>query len=39
MKYRVRLSSLTEAEADSAFLQLSQLTSPTRVAFNHQDGP
>jgi plasmid stabilization system protein ParE len=32
MKYRVRLSSVAEAEADSAFLQLSQLTSPTRAS-------
>jgi plasmid stabilization system protein ParE len=32
MKYRVRLSSVAEAEADSAFLQLSQVTSPARAS-------
>ena len=34
MKYRIEISSVAEAEADGAFLNLSQLTSPvTRV--NH----
>jgi plasmid stabilization system protein ParE len=31
MKYRIELSSVAEAEADSAFLQLSQVTSPERA--------
>jgi len=31
MKYRVEISSVAEAEADTAFLRLSQLTSPARV--------
>jgi plasmid stabilization system protein ParE len=32
MKYRVEVSSLAKAEADSAFLQLSQATSPTKAS-------
>jgi plasmid stabilization system protein ParE len=32
MKYRVELSSVAEAEADSAFLQLSQVTFLTRAS-------
>jgi hypothetical protein len=32
MKYRIELSSVAEAEADSACLQLSQVTSPTRAS-------
>lgn len=31
MKYRIEISSVAEAEADNAFLQLSQVTSPTRA--------
>ncbi|MBN3898012.1 MAG: type II toxin-antitoxin system RelE/ParE family toxin [Nostoc sp. NOS(2021)] len=31
MTYRVEISSVAEAEADSAFLQLSQLMSPDRA--------
>lgn len=31
MKYRIEISSVAEAEADSAFLQLSQTTSPTKA--------
>lgn len=32
MKYRIEISSVAEAEADSAFLRLSQVTSPTRAS-------
>ncbi len=32
MKYRIEISSVVEAEADSAFLRLSQITSPTRAS-------
>ncbi|WP_414517935.1 type II toxin-antitoxin system RelE/ParE family toxin [Nostoc sp. PCC 9305] len=32
MKYRIEISSLAEAEADSTFLQLSQLTYPERAS-------
>jgi len=32
MKYRIEISSVAEAEADQAFLQLSQATSPTRAS-------
>ncbi|MEH1905578.1 MAG: hypothetical protein V7L04_30425 [Nostoc sp.] len=32
MKYRIEISSGAEAEADSAFLQLSQVTSPERAS-------
>lgn len=32
MKYRIEISSVAEAEADSAFLQLSQVTSPERAS-------
>lgn len=32
MKYRIEISSVAEAEADSAFLQLSQVTSPTKAS-------
>ncbi len=31
MKYRIEISSVAEAEADSACLQLSQMTSPERA--------
>lgn len=31
MKYRIEISSVAEAEADRAFLRLSQVTSPTRA--------
>lgn len=31
MKYRIEISSVAEAEADSAFLRLSQIVSPTRA--------
>ncbi len=31
MKYRVEISSVAEAEADSAFLHLSQITSPIKA--------
>jgi plasmid stabilization system protein ParE len=31
MKYRLEMSSVAEAEADSAFLRLSQATSPERA--------
>jgi plasmid stabilization system protein ParE len=31
MKYRIEISSVAEAEADSAFLRLSQLTSSTKA--------
>ena len=32
MKYRVEISSVAEAEADTAFLRLSQLTSPAQAS-------
>jgi plasmid stabilization system protein ParE len=32
MKYRVEISSVAEAEADSAFLRISQVTSPERAS-------
>ncbi len=32
MKYRIEISSVAEAEADSAFLRFSQVTSPTRAS-------
>lgn len=32
MKYRIEISSVAEAEADSAFLRLSQATSPTKAS-------
>jgi plasmid stabilization system protein ParE len=32
MEYRVEISSVAEAEADSAFIRLSQLISPTRAS-------
>ncbi|KAM3103602.1 hypothetical protein ACKFKF_00915 [Phormidesmis sp. 146-12] len=32
MKYRIEISSLAEAEADSAFLRLSQVTDPRRAS-------
>ncbi len=32
MKYRIEISSVAEAEADSAFLRLSQTTSPSNAA-------
>jgi plasmid stabilization system protein ParE len=32
MRYRIEISSVAEAEVDSAFLQLSQITSPTRAS-------
>lgn len=32
MKYRIEISSVAEAEADSAFLRLSQVTSPTKAS-------
>ena len=32
MKYRIEISSVAEAEADEAFLRLSQITSPTRAS-------
>jgi plasmid stabilization system protein ParE len=32
MKYRVEISSVAEAEADGAFLSLSQLTSPAKAS-------
>ncbi|MBR8831298.1 MAG: hypothetical protein N5P05_001513 [Chroococcopsis gigantea SAG 12.99] len=31
MKYRIEISSLAEAEADRAFLRLSQVTSPAKA--------
>ncbi len=31
MKYRIKISSVAEAEADKAFLRLSQVASPTKV--------
>jgi hypothetical protein len=31
MNYRVELSSVAEAKADGAYLQLSQVNSPTRA--------
>lgn len=31
MKYRIEISSVAEAEADSAFLRLSQATSPVKA--------
>lgn len=31
MKYRIEISSVAEAEADSVFLQLSQITSLTKA--------
>ena len=31
MKYRIEVSSLAEAEADNAFLRLSQVASPTQA--------
>ncbi len=32
MKYRIDISSMAEAEADSAFLRLSQATSPAKAS-------
>jgi plasmid stabilization system protein ParE len=32
MKYRIEISSIAEAEADRAFLHLSQIISPTRAS-------
>jgi plasmid stabilization system protein ParE len=32
MKYRIEISSMAEAEADSACLQMSQMTSPGRAS-------
>ena len=32
MKYRIEISSAAEAEADSAFLRLSQVTSPVKAS-------
>lgn len=32
MKYRVEISSVAEAEADGAFLRLSQVTSPAKAS-------
>lgn len=32
MKYRIEISSVAEAEADNAFLSLSQVTSPTKAS-------
>lgn len=32
MKYRIEISSLAESEADQAFLQLAQATSPTQAS-------
>jgi plasmid stabilization system protein ParE len=32
MKYRIEISSIAEAEADGAFLQLSQVTSPVKTS-------
>jgi plasmid stabilization system protein ParE len=32
MKYRIEISSTAEAEADKAFLQLSQITSPEKAS-------
>ena len=31
MKYHIEISSIAEAEADTAFLRLSQITSPTKA--------
>lgn len=31
MKYRIEISSIAEAEADKAFLRLSQISSPTKA--------
>jgi plasmid stabilization system protein ParE len=35
MKYRIEISSVAEAEADAAFLSLSQLTSPPKASQWH----
>lgn len=32
MKYQIEISSVAEAEADSAFLRLSQATSPAKAS-------
>ncbi|WP_257999496.1 type II toxin-antitoxin system RelE/ParE family toxin [Fischerella thermalis] len=32
MEYRIEISSVAEAEADSAFLRLSQMVSPTKAS-------
>jgi hypothetical protein len=32
MNYRIEISSMAEAEADSAFLRLSQVTSPIKAS-------
>ena len=32
MKYRIEISSVAEAEADSAFMQLSQVSSPLKAS-------
>ena len=32
MKYRIEISSMAEAEADNAFLRLSQVTSPIKAS-------
>ncbi|KAM3110144.1 hypothetical protein ACKFKH_05950 [Phormidesmis sp. 146-20] len=39
MKYRIEISSLAEAEADSAFLRLSQVTDPRRASHNASEMP
>jgi hypothetical protein len=33
MKYRIEISSVAEAEADSAFLRLSQVISPAKASY------
>jgi plasmid stabilization system protein ParE len=35
MKYRIEISSVAEAQADAAFLSLSQLTSPAKASQWH----
>lgn len=35
MKYRIEISSVAEAEADGAFISLSQLTSPAKASQWH----
>jgi len=32
MKYRIEISNMAEAEADNAFLRLSQVTSPIKAS-------
>jgi plasmid stabilization system protein ParE len=37
MKYRIEISSVAESASDSAFLNISQLTSPAKASQWHSD--